>query len=94
MTDDPRRSIPRTDALLARPALLAAAERQGAMAAIDRFVLGRTVAHLAEHPAHTRELGFVSVNLSGMSLNDERFVNDAIALLREHRAIASKICRT
>ena len=72
--------------------LLAAAERQGAMAAIDRFVLGRTVAHLAEHPAHTRELGFVSVNLSGMSLNDERFVNDAIALLREHRAIASKIC--
>ena len=72
--------------------LLAAAERQGAMASIDRFVLGRTVAHLAEHPAHTRDLGFVSVNLSGMSLNDERFVNDAIALLREHRAIASKIC--
>ena len=72
--------------------LIAAAERQGAMAAIDRFVLGRTVAHLAEHPAHTRDLGFVSVNLSGMSLNDERFVNDAIALLREHRAIASKIC--
>jgi EAL domain-containing protein (putative c-di-GMP-specific phosphodiesterase class I) len=55
-------------------------------------VLGRTMTHLAEHPAHTRELGFVSVNLSGMSLNDERFVNDAIALLREHRSIASKIC--
>ena len=72
--------------------LLAAAERQGAMAAIDRFMLGRTVAHLAEHPAHTRGLGFVSVNLSGMSLNDERFVNDAIALLREHRSIAPKIC--
>jgi diguanylate cyclase (GGDEF)-like protein len=72
--------------------LIAAAERQGAMAAIDRFVLGRTISHLAEHPRHTRDLGFVSVNLSGMSLNDERFVNDAIALLREHRAIASKIC--
>jgi diguanylate cyclase (GGDEF)-like protein len=72
--------------------LLAAAERQGAMAAIDRFVLGRTVSHLAEHPRHTRDLGFVSVNLSGMSLNDDRFVNDAIALLREHRSIASKIC--
>jgi diguanylate cyclase (GGDEF)-like protein len=72
--------------------LIAAAERQGAMASIDRFVLGRTVSHLAEHPDHTRSLGFVSVNLSGMSLNDERFVNDAIALLREHRAIASKIC--
>ncbi len=72
--------------------LIAAAERQGAMAAIDRFMLARTVSHLAEHPRHTRELGFVSVNLSGMSLNDDRFVSDAIALLREHRAVASKIC--
>ena len=35
--------------------LIAAAERQGAMAGIDRFVLGRTVAHLAEHPrSHPR----------------------------------------
>ena len=72
--------------------LIAAAERQGAMAAIDRFVLGRTVTHLAEHSRHAREVGFVSVNLSGMSLNDDRFVNDAIALLREHREVASKIC--
>jgi diguanylate cyclase (GGDEF)-like protein len=72
--------------------LIAAAERQGAMAAIDRFMLKRTVNHLAEHPRHTRDLGFVSVNLSGMSLNDDRFVSDAIALLREHRAVASKIC--
>ena len=72
--------------------LIAAAERQGAMAAIDRFMLTRTVSHLAEHPRHTRDLGFVSVNLSGMSLNDDRFVSDAIALLREHRTVASKLC--
>ncbi len=72
--------------------LLAAAERQGAMPAIDRFMLSRTVAHLAEHPGHAMGLGFVCVNLSGMSLNDERFVADAIALLREHRAIASRLC--
>ncbi|MGE0801413.1 MAG: putative bifunctional diguanylate cyclase/phosphodiesterase [Lautropia sp.] len=72
--------------------LIAAAERQGAMAAIDRFVLGRTVTHLAEHPAFTRGVGFVSVNLSGMSLNDDRFVADAIALLREHRSVAGRIC--
>ncbi len=72
--------------------LLAAAERQGAMPAIDRFMLTRTVAHLAEHPGHSMALGFVCVNLSGMSLNDERFVADAIALLREHRAIAARLC--
>ncbi len=72
--------------------LLAAAERQGAMPAIDRFMLTRTVNHLADHPGHAMALGFVCVNLSGMSLNDERFVADAISLLREHRAIASRLC--
>src|SRR5690606_39010931 len=45
-----------------------------------------------EHPGHAMGLGFVCVNLSGMSLNDERFVADAIALLREHLAIAARLC--
>src|SRR5690606_12747564 len=39
--------------------LLAAAERQGAMPSIDRFMLTRTVNHLAEHPGHAMGLGFV-----------------------------------
>ncbi len=72
--------------------LLEAAERHGAMPAIDRFVLERTVEHLAAHPAHASAAGFFAVNLSGPSLNDERFVRDAVALLRAHRAIASKLC--
>ncbi len=72
--------------------LLEAAERHGAMPAIDRFVLERTVEHLAANPSHARAAGFFAVNLSGPSLNDERFVRDAVALLRSHRAIASKLC--
>jgi diguanylate cyclase (GGDEF)-like protein len=71
--------------------LLEAAERSGGMAAIDRFVLERTVEHLAAQPAHADSVEFYAVNLSGPSLNDERFVRDAVALLRAHRAIAGKL---
>ena len=72
--------------------LLEAAERHGGMPAIDRFVLERTVEHLASNPGHAASAGFFAVNLSGPSLNDERFVRDVVALLRSHRAIASKLC--
>jgi EAL domain-containing protein (putative c-di-GMP-specific phosphodiesterase class I) len=55
-------------------------------------VLSRTLEHLAAHPAHAAAAAFWAVNLSGPSLNDERFVRDVVALLRSHRAIASKLC--
>jgi diguanylate cyclase (GGDEF)-like protein len=72
--------------------LIAAAQRHGGMAAIDRYVLKGTVEHLARHPDHSGSLGFVSVNLSGTSLNDERFLRDTVGLLRDHQDAASKIC--
>ena len=72
--------------------LLEAAERSGGMPAIDRFVLGHTLEHLAAHPAFAAGAEFFAVNLSGPSLNDERFVRDAVALLREHAALAPRIC--
>lgn len=71
--------------------LLEAAERSGGMATIDRFVLERTIEHLAAHPEQAGAVGFYAVNLSGPSLNDERFVRDAVALLRAHRGIAGKL---
>jgi EAL domain-containing protein (putative c-di-GMP-specific phosphodiesterase class I) len=55
-------------------------------------VLERTLEHLAENPAHAQGAEFFAVNLSGPSLNDERFVRDAVALLRTHAGSAPKIC--
>ncbi|RPH63923.1 MAG: EAL domain-containing protein, partial [Burkholderiales bacterium] len=72
--------------------LIAAAERHGAMSAIDRFMLERTLQHLDQHRRHADALGFVTVNLSGISLNDDHFLADAHALLAQHSAVASKIC--
>ncbi len=71
--------------------LLEAAERSGGMPTIDRFVLEQTVEHLAAHPDHAAGVEFFAVNLSGPSLNDERFVRDAVAMLRAHREIAGKL---
>lgn len=72
--------------------LLQAAERHGGMPAIDRFVLERTLEHLAAHADHAASVEFFAVNLGGPSLGDERFVRDAVAMLRAHRSIAPRIC--
>jgi diguanylate cyclase (GGDEF)-like protein len=72
--------------------LLAVAERHGGLAAIDRYVLEGTVRHLEEHPSFAARAGFFAVNLSGLSINDERFLRDAVALLRAHPSAASRLC--
>lgn len=72
--------------------LLEVAERHGAMAALDRFVLERTVEHLSAHPDHAAAAGFFAVNLSGASLGDERFLRDALAILQSHPGVAARLC--
>lgn len=72
--------------------LIEAAERHGAMRAIDAFMLERTLAHLDANRDWARSLDFVTVNLSGSSLNDERFLADAHALLSQCGAAAGKLC--
>jgi diguanylate cyclase (GGDEF)-like protein len=72
--------------------IIEAAENNGRVAVIDRWVLERTLDWLeAKHAslAHTR---FVCMNLSGGSLNDERFVREAFALLAGHARAARMLC--
>lgn len=71
---------------------ISAAERNGVMASIDRWVLEHTLKWLEAQPEHLSRLGFASINLSGASLNDERFVDDTLALIREHSAVAKHVC--
>ncbi len=72
--------------------LIAAAERHGEMPAVDRHVLQAALAHLGEHEAFACSLDFLTVNLSGMSLNHERFRRDAVAMLRAHPRVAARVC--
>jgi diguanylate cyclase (GGDEF)-like protein len=71
--------------------LIAAAEQNGEMACIDRWVLRRSLEWLSDNAEATQNLQFVSVNLSGSSLNDEFFKTFVIALLQKHQNIADRI---
>jgi len=72
--------------------LIHAAEIVGRMGLIDRWVLSRTLAWLEQHQQVLAQNRFVCINLSGASLNDERFIDDVFAMLERHRSVAAQIC--
>ncbi len=72
--------------------LIAAGEASGRMDMIDRWVLQQTLAWLRLHLAQLTRTQFVCINLSGASLNDEKFLQDAYALLEQNLAIAKHLC--
>jgi len=55
-------------------AFLPAAERYNLCYRIDRWVVANAFQWLAGHPAHLRELGLCSINLSARALADEQFL--------------------
>ena len=71
---------------------ITAAERNGLMSQIDRWVLRSTLEWLDENPDHRENVGFCTVNLSGASLNDEKFLQDTIALIRNHPDATQRVC--
>jgi len=71
---------------------IGAAERNGLMSHIDRWVLKSTLEWLDSHPIHRDRLNFATINISGASLNDARFVEDAFAMIADHPLAVSKLC--
>lgn len=69
-----------------------AAERNGLMTQIDRWVLRSTLEWLDSQPAHRDHVQFCTLNLSGASLNDEKFLQNTIALIRDHPESTRRIC--
>ncbi len=69
-----------------------AAERNGLMTQIDRWVLRSTLEWLDAQPVHRNDVDFCTINVSGASLNDEKFLQDAIGLIRDHSHSTRKIC--
>jgi diguanylate cyclase (GGDEF)-like protein len=72
--------------------IIKAADNNGRMAVIDRWVLERTLRWIDEHFERFSATHFICVNLSGSSLNDERFVEDAFAMLSAHPKASSLLC--
>lgn len=71
---------------------IGAAERNGLMSQIDRWVLRSTLEWLDGQPKHRDQLAFATINISGASLNDNRFVDDAFSMIAEHPLAMPKLC--
>ncbi len=72
--------------------IIAAAEKSGHAGVIDRWVLASTLSWIQNNLASLGTTQFVCMNLSGASLNDERFVQDTIDILGRHVQVAGRLC--
>jgi diguanylate cyclase (GGDEF)-like protein len=72
--------------------IIGAAESSGRTGVVDRWVLATTLDWIDTHHAHLGRTQFVCMNLSGASLNDERFVHDAYAMLERNPRAARRLC--
>ncbi len=72
--------------------IITAAERNGRTAVLDKWVLTTTLAWLSTHAEHLGNSSYVSVNLSGGSLNDEKFIADAFSILAQYGPVVERIC--
>ncbi len=72
--------------------IIAAAEANGGMAALDKWVLTTTLEWVLEHRTELANTRFVCVNLSGASLNDEAFMADVFTVLERYQSVAHYLC--
>ncbi|MBI4989561.1 MAG: EAL domain-containing protein [Rhodocyclales bacterium] len=72
--------------------IIAAAESNGRISVIDRWVLSNTLQWLSTHYDHLKNTRFVCLNLSGGSLNDEKFIQDAFSMLSQYGRTVERLC--
>lgn len=72
--------------------VIAAAESNGRISVIDRWVLTTTLKWLSTHYDHLKNTQFVCMNLSGGSLNDEKFIQDAFSMLSQYGRTVERLC--
>jgi len=73
-------------------AFLPAAERYNISSSIDRWVVRASLDWLHQHSDHLDELFMCSINLSGLSLGDESFLDYVIAEFPKFGVPPAKIC--
>ncbi len=78
--------------VLPAASIIPVAETNGRIGVIDRWVLATTLAWIDANYDRLKKTQFVCMNLSGASLNDERFTQDAFALLAQYVHAAGRLC--
>ena len=59
---------------------------------IDMIIITKTLNWLKNHPDHVNKLNMCSINLSGQSLGDPKFIEDLVALLTKSSLPLEKLC--
>ena len=72
--------------------IISVAENNGRIGVIDRWVLATVLGWIDANYDRLKKTQFVCMNLSGASLNDERFIHDAFALLAQYVHAAGRLC--
>jgi EAL domain-containing protein (putative c-di-GMP-specific phosphodiesterase class I) len=73
-------------------AFLPSAERYNLMRELDKWVISDTLRSLKTHPEFLNRIDFISINLSGQSITDERFLEFVLKEIRSLKSSATKIC--
>ncbi|RZS78126.1 EAL domain-containing protein [Pigmentiphaga kullae] len=72
--------------------IIAAAEANGTIGELDKWVLTSTLVWLTENLPRLPNTRFVCVNLSGASLNDEAFIEDTFRILSRFGPVVKYLC--
>ncbi len=72
--------------------IIAAAEENGTITIIDKWVFSATLEWLAKHEHRLTRTEMVNVNLSGVSLNDDKFIDAFFAILARYEHLANRLC--
>jgi diguanylate cyclase (GGDEF)-like protein/PAS domain S-box-containing protein len=86
------RMVDRDGELVPPMAFIPAAERYDLMNSLDRWVVEACLKHLANNPALTSMLKMISINISGQSLGDERFLSYVENQLTKYGVPEDLIC--
>jgi diguanylate cyclase (GGDEF)-like protein len=72
--------------------VISAAEANGTISALDKWVMETTLRWIERNRSRLQHTHFVCVNVSGASLNDERFVADIGEMLVRYRHVVPLLC--
>ena len=79
-------------ALVPTEKIISAAEENGTISELDKWVLTTSLEWLSTHRHRLTKTRFVCVNLSGASLNDEHFIEDIFETIAKYTHVIELLC--
>ncbi len=68
------------------------AEESGTVTIIDKWVFSATLEWLSKHDDRLRKTRFITVNISGVSLNNDKFISNLFQLLGRYPQLSRRLC--